>query len=81
MTLGIVNINLRVISKQPIIKNKLSYTVNKQQCNLFTLCNFFNNFFIINGNNNTMYSKNRIGNRNFYFKLPINIFFKLTQLT
>ena len=40
------------------------YIVNKYQCYLFTMCSFFNNIFTVTGNNNTMYSKNRIGNRN-----------------
>ena len=43
------------------------------------MCSFFNKLFTVTGNNNTMYSENRIGNRNFHFKLPI-IVFKLTQL-
>ena len=32
---------------------------------------FLNNLFTVTGNNNTMYSKNRIGNRNVHSKLPI----------
>ena len=51
----------------------LLYIVNKHQCNLFTMCSFLNNLFTVTGNNNTMHSKNRIGNRNFHFKLPIII--------
>ena len=35
--------------------------------------------FTVTVNNDTINSKNRIGNRNFHFKLPI-IVFKLTQL-
>ena len=58
----------------------LLYIVNKHQCNFFTICSFFNKLFTVAGNNNTMYSKNRIGNRKFHSKLP-NIVFKLTQLT
>ena len=73
MILGIVNINSCVTSKRPVIKKKwpcdtiielvtgtfLLHTVNKHQCS------FFNNLFTITGNNDTMYSKNRIGNINF----------------
>ena len=73
MTLEIVNINLNVTSKLPIIKNKLPcdngtsyrqiFTVhsNKHQFNLITMCSFFNSLFPVIGNNNTIYSKNRIG--------------------
>ena len=32
---------------------------------------FLNNLFTVKGNNNTMYSKNRICNRNVHFKIPI----------
>ena len=35
---------------------------------------FFGSAFTVTGNNNTMHSKNRIGNRNFHFKLPIVVF-------
>ena len=35
---------------------------------------FFNNLFTVTGNNNTMYSKIRIGNRNALSKLPIIVF-------
>ena len=35
---------------------------------------FFNNLFTVTGNNNTMYSKIRIGDRNFLSKLPIIVF-------
>ena len=38
------------------------------------MCSFFNKLFTDIGNNNTMYSKNRIGNRKFYSKLIIIIF-------
>ena len=41
---------------------------------MFTMCSFFNKLFTVTGNNNTMYSKNRIGKRNFLFKLPIIVF-------
>ena len=37
------------------------------------MCIFFNNLFTVTGNNNTMYSKNRIVT-NFYSKLPIIVF-------
>ena len=36
------------------------------------MCNFVNNLFT--GNNNTLYSNNRMGNRNFHSKLRITIF-------
>ena len=36
------------------------------------MCSFLNNLFT--GNNNTMYSKKKIGNRNFHSKLPIIVF-------
>ena len=52
----------------------LLYIVNKHQCNLFTMCSFFNNLFTVTGNDNTVYSKIRIGNRNFHSKLPIIVF-------
>ena len=39
------------------------------------MCSFFNSFFTVTGNNNnTVYSKNRIGNRNVHPKLPIIVF-------
>ena len=38
------------------------------------MCSFFNNLLTITDNNNTMYSKNRISNRNFHSKLPIIVF-------
>ena len=50
------------------------YIVNKHQCNLFTMRSFFIDSFTVTGNNNTMYSKNRIGNRNFQSKLSIIVF-------
>ena len=86
MALGLININSCVTSKLPIIKNYLPYNngiscrnflmyiVNKYQCNLFTMCSFLNNLFTVTGNNNTVYSKNRIGNRNVRSKLPIIVF-------
>ena len=37
----------------------LLYIVNKHQCNLFTVCSFFNKLFTVTGNNNAMYNKNR----------------------
>ena len=87
MTLGIADINSCVTSKLPIITNKLScyigissrqFTINsslnKHQCNLFTMYSFYNNFFTVTANNNTTYSKNRIGNRNFHSKLAIIVF-------
>ena len=41
---------------------------------MFTMFSFFNKFFTITGNSNTMYSKNRIGNRKFHLKLQIVVF-------
>ena len=35
---------------------------------------FLNKLFTVTGNDNTMYSKNRIGNRKFNSKLPIIVF-------
>ena len=52
----------------------LLYIVNKSQCNLFTMCSFFNNLFTVTGNNNTIYSKDMIGNKNFHSKLLIIVF-------
>ena len=85
MTLAIFKVNSCVTSKVPIKKKSpcdelvagtlLLYIVNKHQCNMFTVCSFFNIFFFtVIGNNNTMYSKNRIGNRKFHSKLPIIVF-------
>ena len=38
------------------------------------MCNYLNNLFNVSDINNTMYSKNRIGNRNAHYKLPIVVF-------
>ena len=38
------------------------------------MCSFFKCLFIITGNNNAMYSKNRIGNRYFVSNLRIIVF-------
>ena len=57
-----------------VVDKFLLYIVNKHQCNLFTMCSFFNSIFTVTGNNNTMCSKNRIGNRNFNSKLLIIVF-------
>ena len=38
------------------------------------MCSVYNKLFTVTGNNNTTYSKNRIGNRNFISKLPITVF-------
>ena len=46
--------------------NRVSCTENKCLYNTFTVCSFFNKVFTATGNNNTMYSKNRIGNRKFH---------------
>ena len=54
-----------------IADNFLLYKLNKHQCNLLTMCSFFNSLFTVTGNNNTMYSNIRIGNKNYHFKLPI----------
>ena len=65
MTIRIVHINSCVTSKLPIIKKQfLLYIINKHQCNLFTMCILINSLFTVAGNNNTMYSIIRIGNRN-----------------
>ena len=40
---------------------------------MFTLCSFLNNLFTVTGNN-TMYSKNRIGNKNVHSKLQVIVF-------
>ena len=42
---------------------------------------FFNKLFTVSGNNNTTCSKNRIGNRNFHSKLPINVFFRNNSIS
>ena len=52
----------------------LIYIVHKHQCYLFTMCSLINSLFTATGNNNTMYNKNRIDNRNCHFKLPIIVF-------
>ena len=57
-----------------VSEKKLLYKVNKHQCKLLTMCSFFNNLFTVAGNNNTVYSKNRIGYRNVHFKLQIIVF-------
>ena len=38
------------------------------------MCSFVDNLFTVTGNNDTMHSKNRIGNRNFQSKLRISVF-------
>ena len=62
-----------------LVAENLLYIVNKQQCNLFTIFSFFNSSFTVTANNNTVYSKNRIGNRNFHSTTK-SLFCKLTQL-
>ena len=37
------------------------------------MCSFFNNLFTVAGNNNTMFSKNSIGNRNLLSRLSISV--------
>ena len=93
MTLGIVNINLCVTSKLPIIKNTLpcddgiscrhifTVQVNKHQCKLFLMCSFFNNLFTVSGNDNIINSKNRIITEIIIPNYQSLFFFKkLTQL-
>ena len=48
--------------------------VNKHHSHLFTMCRYLNNLLTVTGNNNTICSKNRIGNRNILSKLPIVVF-------
>ena len=38
------------------------------------MCSSFSDLFTVTGNNNIMYSKNRIGHRKFYSKLSITVF-------
>ena len=38
------------------------------------MCSFLNNLFTVTGNNNTMNSKNRVGNKNVHSKLPVIVF-------
>ena len=84
MTLGIVIIHVCMTCKLPIIKNKLPckkrisyvdtltpYKAKNHQCKLSTMCSFLNNLFIVIGNNNTMESKNSVGDRNFHSKLQV----------
>ena len=52
----------------------LLYIVKKHQCNLFTMCSFFNSLFTVTGHNKVMYNKNRIGNKKHHSKLPIIVF-------
>ena len=86
MTLGIVNINLCVTSKLPIINNTLpcdngisfrhifTVQVNKHQCKLFMMCSFFNNLLTVTANDNIINRQNRIDNRNYHSNLPITVF-------
>ena len=57
-----------------VVYKLLLYIVNKHQCNLFSMCSFFNSLFSVTGNNNMIYCKNRIGNRYFCIKLSIIVF-------
>ena len=57
-----------------VVYKFLLYIVNKYQYYMFTMCNFFNKLFTITGNNNTVYSKNSVGNRKFNSKLPTIVF-------
>ena len=41
---------------------------------MFTMCSFLYILFIVTGNINTMYGKNRTGNKNIHSKLPIIVF-------
>ena len=52
----------------------LLYIVNKHHCHLFTTPTTLINLFTVTSNNNTMYSKNWIGNRNALSILPIIVF-------
>ena len=85
MTLGTININSCVPNYPSSRKNGLViielvadkillHIVKKHHCHLFTMYSHFNNLFTVTSNNNTMYSKNRIGNRNTLYKLPIIVF-------
>ena len=53
-----------------------NFTVHSKRhhSHLFTMPSYFNNLFTVAGNKNTIYSKNRIGNRNVHSKLPIIVF-------
>ena len=77
MILGIVNINSCVTFKFPTIKNKLPCD-NGISCRLICLQGvvslIFYLLFTVTSNNNTMNIKNRIGNRNYHFKLLIIVF-------
>ena len=68
--------DLQTTNHQEKIAFVMLYIVQKHPCNLFTMCSFFNKYFTVTGNNNTMYlyNKNRIGNRKFHSKLPIIVF-------
>ena len=44
------------------------------------MCSFFNNLFTVTGNNNTMYTKNRISNRTFHSKTT-NHFFQMNSIS
>ena len=57
-----------------VADNFLLYIVLKHHCHLFTMCSYFNNLFTVTSDNNTMYSKNIIGNRIVLSKLPIIVF-------
>ena len=47
---------------------------------MFTMCSFFDKLFAVTGINNSMYSNNRIGNRNVHSKLPI-IAFRINSIS
>ena len=52
----------------------LLYNVNKHQCKLLMMCSFFKSLFTVTGNNNTINSKSRTGNRHLNSNLPIIVF-------
>ena len=50
--------------KELIADKVLLYIVNKHLSFVYHICSYFNKFIYCYSNNNTMYSKNTIGNRN-----------------
>ena len=58
----------------------LLYIVNKHQCNVLTICSFFNNLFTLIGNNGLMQCRVKIGLVTEVFILNYrSLFFKLTD--
>ena len=69
-TTKLARINCPVILE--LVADKcLLQIVDEHIFNLFMMCSTFNNLFTVTGDNNIMYSKNRIGNINFRFKPQI----------